>query len=210
MTWWLKSYHSQGTAARGGASLLSDTAPFCSVQQFLLILFVGFFSVCQNCSFIDELIYPLLGEQGRSAVWGSRWCRWIRKCCFCSLMHCLTLSRYLCSCFFNYEVGGPILTDLKSTVEFGVVSMELLLYSWPDWKMFSIPSFTFYLEKSPSISGFPPLPSQYFLLKFLMRKSCISPNCLIEVENCLLPWIKFQIFTLSIYMDLNLPELSCP
>lgn len=118
---------------------ITDTVPFCSVQK--LIFFIG-----PKVSFIDEQIYPPLGDQGRPAEWGSRWCRWVRKCYISSLMCCLTLGKYLCLCFFSYEISGAILTYLKSTVEFGVVSMgavaiQLTLRS--DWKMFSIQSATF-------------------------------------------------------------------
>lgn len=109
-------------------------------------------------------------------------------------MGCLTLSSYLCLCFFRYEVGGAILTDLKSSVEWrggqhGTVAIQLTRLK----DVFHSKHY-FHLEKSPSLSGFPPLPSQYFLLKFLTYVSCISPNCSVWSWK-LLPWIKFKIFS---------------
>lgn len=177
LTWCLKCYRSQGTAARGAASLLSDTVPFCSVQQFLLVLFVVFFLIVPKLQFHGwTYIYPLLGEQGRSAVWGSRWCRWVRKCCFSSLMGCLTWNRYLCLCFFSCEVGGAILTDLKSagiwSGQHGTVAMQLTRL-----KDIFHSKHCFHLEKSPSISGFPPLPSSISHWNSSCVKSSISSNC---------------------------------
>ena len=169
MTWWLKCCHSEATATRDAANLYRR---HCSFLQCTKVFYWA-----QSCSFIQEQIHPPLGEKGRPAEWGSRWCRWVRKCCFSSLMCCLTLGKYLCLCFFSYVISGAVLTYLKSTVAFAVVNMwgvaiQLTLRS--DWKIFSIQSITFLLKKKTHPSQTFPLPSQDFLLKFLMCKSYIS------------------------------------
>lgn len=117
------------------------------------------------------------GRTGRSAVWGSRWCRWVRKSCFSSLLDCLTLSRSLCLCFFSCEVGGAILTLTSKAQNLGWSAWNCCHIQLTRLKDVFHSKHYFHLEKSPSISGFPPLPSQDFLLKFFMCKSCISPSC---------------------------------
>lgn len=49
-TWWLRSFPCQGTAARGAAGLLSDTAPFLQCAA----IFVGF--VCGFCFFFFQVL----------------------------------------------------------------------------------------------------------------------------------------------------------
>lgn len=164
----------------------------CSFLQCAAI-FVGF--VCGDffptCSFIDEHVYPLLGEQGRSAVWGSRWCRWVRKCCFSPLMDCLTLSRYLCLCFFSCEVGGAILT---------LTSKALWNLGWSTWNCCHTTDqaeryFPFIWRNLPPSQAFPLFLPSISCGNFSCVKAVSPPAVLCEVENGLLPRIKFQIFS---------------
>lgn len=57
---------------------------------------------------------------------------------------------------------------------------------FPFQALLSLKEISLHLRLSPS--------SQYFLLKFSCAKAVSPPTVLCEVENCLLPWIKFQIF----------------
>lgn len=182
-------------------------AVFCSAQKLV------FFNWAQSYSFLDEQIYPVWGEQGRPAHWGSRWCRRVRKC-FLSSMHCLTLGKYLCFCFFSYEISGAILTYLKSAVEFWRGQRASCCHT-TDLKIrlqdVCCSKHRFHFFKKISLH----LRLSPFLPNFSCVKALSPPNwyVLCELENGVHSHeICFKYFasTLLIQMNWNTPKLSCP
>lgn len=132
------------------------------------------------------------------------------------------LGKYLCLCFFSYEIIDAILTYLKSTAECGVVNtgaVAIKMNLRRDRKMFSVQNTSSIKKKSPSLWDCSPFLPSISSLNFSHVKALSPPYrsvlckrknnvCSQEIQS--LKHFSFYVNKKKKKTNLNLLELSCP